>query len=670
MPGGVRNMQTHGFTSSAPSPSFPGRNDKPHDTEWRRASTFHVDGLSCRHCATRVAEALRSIPGVLLASVSLSNDTAYVCHDARLTHEREIIVSMAQRGFWLSPTLGTSATKLSWFDAPRLGIVLALVGNLVALAFWTPARTAPRLPWVELAFALLLLLVAAPPLGSRAAARAKQGIWGTELVAVVAAFSSLFLGLVSMAFGGETAALTPSFLLRLGTRPDGVAALAFEASGAIIGLAFLGHHVHQAAVRKAFADVDRATRSRYARVRRVMPQAGDVLVPFAVLSLGDRVRFMAGEVALVDLGLDVAARVVASTGRMEDRAPGQMFFRGERLVSLAATGRIEYLPRIDSSAAADAAAVQTACRIEQHAQRREGDRFESTAALALAIASVWFAVFAVIVHVLLARHLPHLGVLLAGIAVLAGASPAAFVFGLPLARMVAVLRARAVGVVINDVSALETLASTNFAYFDLGEDVRLDAHYALRALWHRAVACRLLSSDRGEAILALGHRLGVPATGDLELEDKVRIVQTTREAGGRVVLIGRNDLTARMIPADVFIAIGQGASFNDSTAPIILRDANLQSLVWLVDAARSLRSRRQLMLTLTLAYNAIVIPLCVAGFLAPIAAAALSFGLTVVTCFVATRVGLKPRRSFSRDKLVPSPTTFPIGPPSRPSPGR
>ena len=647
-------MQTHGFTSSAPGPSLPGRNDTPRDDTWKRASTFHVDGLSCRHCALRVAEALRSIPGVLLASVSLSNDTAYVCHDARLTHEREIIANMAHRGFWLSPALGTSVTKMSWFDAPRLGIVLALVGNLIALAFWKPARTAPRLPWVELAFALLLMLVAAPPLASRAIARAKQGIWGTELIALVAAFSAMLLGFAGLLFGSATIALTPNFLLRLGTRPDGAATLAFEAAGAIVGLAFLGQHVHQAAVRKAFADVDRAVRARYARVRRVVPQAGDVFVPFAVLSLGDRLRVLAGEVVLVDLRLDVAARVVASTGLIEDRAPGQMFFRGERLVSLAATGRIEYLPRIDSSAAADATVVQSAWRIEQQALQREGDRFESMAALALSIASVWFAIFAVIVHALLARHSLHFGVLLAGIAVLVGASPAAFVFGLPLARMVAVLRARAAGAVVNDVSALEALASTNFAYFDLGDNVRLDTHYAFRSLWHRAIACRLLSSDGGEAIHALGHRLGVPATGDLELEDKVRIVQATRDAGGQVVIVGRNDLTARMIPADVFVAIAPGASSNELTAPIILRDANLQSLVWLVDIARSLRSRRRLMLTLTLAYNAIVIPCCVAGFLAPITAAGLCFGLTLVTCFVASRVGLKSRQSFSRDKLAPT----------------
>lgn len=635
-------MQTHGFTSSGPGPSLPGRNDKPHDADWKRASTFHIDGLSCRHCANHVSNALCSLPGVLSASVSFSTETAKVCHDARLTHEREIVASMAQRGFWLSPALGAAGAKPSWFDAPRLGIVLALVGNLIALALWTPARTAPRLPWVELAFAVLLMLIAAPPLAARAYAHAKQGIWGAEIMALVAACCSVALGVWCMLFEGEAIPLIPNFLFRLGTRPDGAAVLAFEGAGAILGFAFLGHHVHQSAMRKAFADVDRAVRSRYARVRRVIPR-GDAFVPCAVLFPGDRVRLMAGEVALADLRLDVAARVAASTGCLEERAPGQMLFRGERLVSAAATGRIEQLPRMDASAAADAAVVQTTSLIEHNALRREGDRVESMTAFALAIASVWFAVFAIIMHALLARRSPHPGVFLAGVTVLVGASSAAFTFGLPLARTVAVLRARTAGVVVNDVSALEALGAINFAYFDLSGDVRLHALHAFRALWHRAIACRIVSGDDGQTVVALGHRFGVPATGDLGPEDKSRIVGTTREAGGQVLYVGHDTPTARMIPADVFIAVAPTGSAADLTAPIVLREPNLQLVVWLVDLARSLRSRTHILLASTLVYDAIIIPLCVAGLLAPIVAAALSFGLTMATNFIASRVCLPKR---------------------------
>jgi hypothetical protein len=109
-----------------------------------------------------------------------------------------------------------------------------------------------------------------------------------------------------------------------------------------------------------------------------------------------------------------------------------------------------------------------------------------------------------------------------------------------------------------------------------------------------------------------------------------------------------------MIPVDVAIVIAPEALPNDVTAPIILRDPSLTSLVWLVDTARLLRSRMRLLLALTLGYDAIVVPLCVAGFLAPISAAALSFSLMVVTCLIASRVAAHSQRRFTRDKPIPT----------------
>ena len=641
-------MQTYGFNSSGPS--LPGRNDKPHEPDWKRDAAFRIDGLSCRHCAEQAADILRSLSGILSATVSFSTETAQVCHDARLTHEREIIASMAQRGFWLLPALETSIVRPSWFEAPRLGVVLALVGNLIALAMWRSARTAPRLPWVELVFALLLMLIAAPPLVSRAYELAKRDIWGAEFMTLVAAFASVLVGISSLLVHGETIALSPNFLLRFGPRPDGTAAIAFEAAGALLGFAFLANHMHQAALRKAFADVHRGMRARYARVRRVMPKGGDSIVPCALLSLGDRLRLLVGEVALVDLRLDVAACVAARTGRVEDRPPGQMLLRGERLVSIAATGRIEQMPRLDAFTAADTAVARETRRIEQLALRREGDRIESLAALASTVAAVWFALFAIIVHALSGRSALHLGVVLAGVAVLAGASSAAFCVGLPLARIVAVTRAHAMGIVIKDVAALEALATVDFAYFDLGDQVRPDTLEVFRAFWHRSIACRIISGDRAEAVLALGHRYGVAATGNLDPDEKARVIGATRDAGGRVVHV-RQHGTAQMIPVDVSIAIAPEALPDDVQAPILLRDPSLTSLVWLM------RSRTRLMLALTLVYDAIVLPLCVAGFLAPINAAALSFGMTMITCLFASRCVVKPRRLFMRDKLAPQQTT-------------
>ncbi|MBK9265164.1 MAG: cation-translocating P-type ATPase [Polyangiaceae bacterium] len=723
----------------------------------------------CRHCARRAVETLRGLPGVLAAAVRLSRETASVRYDERVTHEREIVLAMALRGYWLSPASGAPPAERAWFDAPRLGVVLALVGNLVALSLWKPARVAPKLVWIELVFALLLILVAAPPLMTRAAAFARKGIVSSELVALGAALVALMVGLSGFVLGNGTTVMTPNFLARFGDRPDATILVALETAGAIVGFAFLGHYVHQAFARRAFADIDRAVRGRYARVRRVTPREGDVVVPCAVLAPGDRIRLVAGEVAPLDMRLDVPARVAVPGGTIVDRASGQMLARGERLASPSVTGRIEHLGGMESSAAVDAVVQNTAARIEHDALRGEGGRFESVAALALFVAAIWFALFSCIVHALLLRGPIQPGVLLAGVAVLAGASSAGFVVGLPLARIIAVMRARSAGVVIKDAAALETLAGVDFAYFDktgtltagapyvvrlswlrsaepsmlsdvaaleaaathpvgraiarhlaaicvepavldeppvvrpngvfgmvrgvlvevsaaepgesvphdiradtsvvcfrregqtmgifeLSDPVRLDALQALRAMWHRGIACRILSGDSAASTIALGHRLGVPAAGNMGVADKARAVRALREAGGRVLHVsdGRPE-TARVIAADVIVAVAPNALPDSVAAPIVLRDPSLHSLVWLVDLARALRSRTRLLLTFALAYNAVIVPLCATGFVSPIAAAALSFGALLLICLLASRLMTNPRRWYVHDKLVRHP---------------
>ena len=190
--------------------------------------------------------------------------------------------------------------------------------------------------------------------------------------------------------------------------------------------------------------------------------------------------------------------------------------------------------------------------------------------------------------------------------------------------------------------------------FELSDPVRLDAHHALRALWHRGIACRILSGDCAAATIALGHRLGVPAAGNMRIEDKARAVRAVRDAGARVLHVsdGRPG-TARMIPADVTVAVASNAPPADVGAPIVLRDPSLHLLVWLIDLARALRSRTRLLMAFALSYNAVIVPLCATGFVAPIVAAALSFGCTLLVCLLASRLMTKPRPSHLHDKLAP-----------------
>jgi cation transport ATPase len=642
-------MPTLESSSSGPHSPDPELDQKPNPADPRRSATYLVEGLSCRHCAKRAANTLRSLPGVLSAKVHYSTATAEVCHDARLTHDREIVTNLAQRGIFLSPSLGGPSNRVSWFDAPRIGIVIALLGNLIALAWWVPARSAPRLPLVELVFAILLFAIASPPLVSHVVTCAKRGIWGTDALALLAACAAIAIGIVGLSWPNESVASTPNFLSRFGARSTGVSALAFESAGAILGFVFLSNQLRKAALRKALANIERSLRFRYARIRRILPGGSDVFVPCAFLHSGDHVRLGPGEVALVNMRLDSATYVATSSGRIEERASGQMLFRGERLGSYGATGCVTELASVDTSIAADAAVAHEARRIEENALRGEGGKVESTAAFALGLATTWFAVFALIVHAVAVRHAVHSGIFLAAVAVVAGASPGALALGLPLARIMAITRARSAGIVIKNVDALEALAGCNFAYFDLSGGVSHDAPRVFRALWQRTIACRIFTSEDPEIASALEHRFGVAVTANITPEEKVRSVSWTRATGERVVHIGRLD-TVQMLPVDVSIAVAPNELPDLVAAPIILRELGNSSLVWLFDTARSLRSKTRLLLVMTLGYHALVVPICVAGFLSPLVAGSVNFLFTLLTCALAFRSGPDAGLKLGRDK--------------------
>lgn len=592
---------------------------------------------------------MRTLPGVLAASVSFSKETVYVCHDDLFMSERELVTKMAQRGYWLRPSFGETISPTSSLDAARLGAVLALLANVIGLALWQSARSAPRLPWIELVFALLMLGIAGPPLLRSVRELPRRSFWRAEVMALVTAGLALAIGLLGVFVRDEVVPLTPNFLLRVGLRTGGANAIAFESAAVIMGCAFLGHEVRRSFLDRTFSDLNRAIRRRYTGVRRILPQGGEEFVPWFMVGQNDRLRLVAGEVAKLDLELDTVARVAGSSGSVEDRSPGQTMFRDERLISSSVTGRVEHAPKVDAEADADAEILREVQHVEQSALDTSGRRVENVVTLALTLATVWFAALAVLVHGITGRQTWHPGIGLAGVAVLAGSAPTVFASSVSLLRLVAVMQARAMGFVVKNVLALEALASVDVALFELSGRVYLDAPVATRGLWHRAISCRLLSEECVEHADVLRHRFGMATSGNLDAEAKQRIVAHVRRSGGRVVHVGGPD-TAQMLPVDVSIVVAPDTPSASTRASIICRNSRLTSLVWLIDLARALRGRTRLLLALTLIYEACVVPLCAAGLVAPLGAAVLALGVTLLACGVASGIGSSASALITQDK--------------------
>ena len=50
-------------------------------------TTLNIEGMSCDHCVRHVSDALKEIPGVKKAAVSLKDKTAVVDHEDKVTLE-------------------------------------------------------------------------------------------------------------------------------------------------------------------------------------------------------------------------------------------------------------------------------------------------------------------------------------------------------------------------------------------------------------------------------------------------------------------------------------------------------------------------------------------------------------------------------------------------------
>lgn len=158
--------------------------------------------------------------------------------------------------------------------------------------------------------------------------------------------------------------------------------------------------------------------------------------------------------------------------------------------------------------------------------------------------------------------------------------------------------------------------------FDFDERLRHDAVAAVRALRADGLKVTLLSGDRAERAQVIGAQLGVdeviaPATPT----QKLQMVAQAQRQGRRVWMVGDGVNDAPVLArADVSMAMGQGAALARLQADAVVTGNQLAEL----PGARALARRtlavvRQNLLWAAL-YNAVSVPLALAGWLPPWAA--------------------------------------------------
>lgn len=186
--------------------------------------------------------------------------------------------------------------------------------------------------------------------------------------------------------------------------------------------------------------------------------------------------------------------------------------------------------------------------------------------------------------------------------------------------------------------------------FRFEDTPRPDARDVIAALKARGFAIELLSGDREPAVKRLAGELGIANwRAAARPAAKIARLEELAAEGRKVAMIGDglNDAPA-LRAAHVSLSPADAADVSQTAADFIFQGAKLAPIVEAVDVAR--KSRRLVFQNfgLALAYNAVAVPLAVAGFVTPLVAAIAMSSSSITVTLNSLRLNLAQRRALSR----------------------
>ena len=158
------------------------------------------------------------------------------------------------------------------------------------------------------------------------------------------------------------------------------------------------------------------------------------------------------------------------------------------------------------------------------------------------------------------------------------------------------------------------------ARFDLDEMVRPDAGDTVLALQAMGIRVQMLSGDRGLAARRVAHQLGISGTGDVQgdctPQAKLAHLQRLQQQGHKVMMVGDglNDGPV-LAGADVSVALGQAVPLAQAQCDFVMPDGQLMLLPVLLGQARHTMQVVRQNLWWAAIYNAVCVPLALAGWL-------------------------------------------------------
>jgi Cu2+-exporting ATPase len=163
--------------------------------------------------------------------------------------------------------------------------------------------------------------------------------------------------------------------------------------------------------------------------------------------------------------------------------------------------------------------------------------------------------------------------------------------------------------------------------FAFAEALRPQAAETIATLRAMGLEVRLLSGDRAAAVAAIAAQAGID---DWHAEcsplDKVAQVEALRDAGRRVLMVGDglNDGPS-LAAAHVSISPSTAAEVSQNAADVVFQGNALAPVASTLRTARRMRTLVRQNIALSIAYNVVMVPVAVAGYVTPwLAALAMS----------------------------------------------
>ncbi len=175
----------------------------------------------------------------------------------------------------------------------------------------------------------------------------------------------------------------------------------------------------------------------------------------------------------------------------------------------------------------------------------------------------------------------------------------------------------------------------------ISQKLRPDAVTVIQALAGRGLDLRILSGDRDDAVAPVARALGIRYwQGGLKPADKIALIESLKANGRRVLMVGDglNDAPS-LAAAHVSMSPISAADVTQAQADAVFLGERLGPVLDAVVISRRARGLMTENLWLAAIYNAIAVPIAIAGAVTPLIAALAMSGSSLLVTLNALRAG-------------------------------